>query len=261
MKFGCCVSMNKEDVIGEKSIRLLKEYGYDYFEAPLATLVNLPEERIVQLENLIRETGLNCEALNVFFPGTLRLTGEEADLGKAEEYVTRALALAGRIGAKIVVFGSAGAKNIPEGFPYEKAYEQLLTELKFIDREAKKNGITIAIEPLNRKESNFIVSVKEGHELVQAAGCDNVKLLVDFFHYDREKDDPEWIVDFKDDLVHAHLANPGDRTFPTRPLPEIDAFFGQLKKAGYDARISVEAGTKNFAEDAKEYIKMARERY
>lgn len=259
MKFGCCVSMNKDDEIGEKGIRLLKEYGYDYFEAPLAVLAAMSEEQIEKLEAVIKETGLGCEAMNVFFPGSLRLTGEEVDMGKVEEYVTRALALAGRIGAKTVVFGSAGAKNIPDGFPYEKAYDQLVRELKIIDREAAKNGVTIAIEPLNKKESNFIVSLKEGHELVHAAEFTNIKLLVDFFHFNREQDDPQWIVDYKDDLVHVHIANPGDRTYPTKPLPEFDEFFEKLKEAGYQGRVSVEGGMKNFEEDAKTYIARAKE--
>lgn len=261
MRFGCCISMNAEDEIGEKRIRFLADAGYDYFEAPMVSLMNLSGEQIEKLLSVIGECKIGCECANVFFPGTLRLTGETVNREQFEDYVTKALALAGRLGVKIVVFGSAGAKNIPEGFPYEKAYEQLVDELKFIDREAVRNGVTIAIEPLNRKESNFIVSLKEGHELVHAADFSNIRLLADFYHFNREKDELRWLTDYKEDLVHIHIANPSDRTFPTKPLPEFDEFFAELKKAGYAARVSVEAGTKDFEADAKEFIRMARERY
>ncbi|MBO5197094.1 MAG: sugar phosphate isomerase/epimerase [Lachnospiraceae bacterium] len=261
MRFGCCIGMNAEDVLGEKKIRYLAEAGYDYFEAALVDLVKLTGEQIERLLAISQETGIACEAANVFFPGTLRLTGENVDRAKFEAYVTSSLAVAGRIGVQSLVLGSSGAKNIPEGFPYERAYEQLVEELRFIDKEAAKNGVTVVIEPLNRRESNLIVSLKEGHELVHAAEFTNIRLLVDLFHFCRENDDPQWIVDYKEDLRHVHIANPGDRRYPTGPLPEFDWFFAKLKEAGYDSRISVEANMKNFEADAKAFIENVKHYY
>ena len=70
--------------------------------------------------------GLKCEACNNFFPANIRLTGDAADYSKIEEYLDKALGRAADLGVKVIVFGSPMSKNIPEGFPMDKAWSQLV---------------------------------------------------------------------------------------------------------------------------------------
>ncbi len=239
------------DVIGRKAMGLLSETGYDYMELPLAQVMELDDESFEELLVQIRETGIPCEACNNFFPAYVRITGKEADMEKIRAYVERALDRAERMGAKVIVFGSSGAKNVPDGFDYAKAYEQIVDTLVLVDSCIADRDIRIAIEPLNRKESNIILNLTDGRKLAEdvkvRAGKDKtaIQLLVDYYHHKMEKESVDALQKAADMLIHAHFANPDGRIFPEKPCREYEKFFSVLKAGGYNARVSVEAYAKN----------------
>ena len=129
-------------------------------------------------------------------------------------YVKKAFARLSRLGTGIVVFGSGGARRVPEGFPKEDAFKQLVEFGKRIAPEARAHGLTIAIEPLRREETNIINSAAEGIELVVAVDDPNFQLMIDFYHLAIEKEDPEIVVRARDHIRHLHMANPQGRVFP-----------------------------------------------
>jgi hypothetical protein len=54
----------------------------------------------------------------------------------------------------------------------------------------------------------------------------------------------------RDYVRHAHFAKPEGRSYPSVMEDEFLAFFGGLKRGGYNERVSIEAGFKDFAVDA-----------
>jgi hydroxypyruvate isomerase len=110
-------------------------------------------------ENLKKKvigTGLPCLACNNFIPKSIHLTGLEYNEDLFKDYIARAVARAASLGARKIVFGSAGARNVPSDFPMEKARIKITERLCFIGDVAEKNNIQIEIEHLNRLESNII---------------------------------------------------------------------------------------------------------
>ncbi len=158
-----------------------------------------------------------------------------------------------------MVFGSGGARRVPDGFSKDEAFEQLVAFGKRIAPEARSHGITVAIEPLRREETNIINSAAEGLALVEAIGDPNFQLMIDFYHLASEKEHPAIVSRAKDHLRHLHMANPAGRVFPIA-WEEYDyaPFFSTLRQAGYDRRISVEASTKDLAADAPRAIALLR---
>lgn len=71
------------------------------------------------------------------------------------EYVEKALYRASQLGVEFIVFGSGPAKAVPEGFPMEVAWKQLVDLLRVMDTAAKKHSITIVIESLRKQECNY----------------------------------------------------------------------------------------------------------
>ena len=126
-------------------------------------------------------------------------------------------------------------------------------------RQAATHGITIAIEPLRRQESNIINTAAEGLELVKAIDHPNFQLMIDFFHLASENEDPAIVTEAGSRLRHLHTANPQGRVFPLK-WEEFDyaPFFAKLRAAGYDQRISVEASTKDFTGEAPQSITLLR---
>jgi hypothetical protein len=142
------------DPVGTDVVEKMAEIGFDYIELSLSDLAALPESAFGDLARRIDRSGIRCEACNNFFPRRIRLTGEQARLKTALEYAHQALDRAARLGAQIIVFGSSGAKNVPEGFSKETAWRQIVELLRQLGPEAAERGLTIVIEPINRRESN-----------------------------------------------------------------------------------------------------------
>jgi sugar phosphate isomerase/epimerase len=96
--------------------------GYDYIEPGLAKTLALPDpERQEQLRRL-SATGLRVETMNWFLPGAdIKLTGPAVDQARVNDFLERSLALAEQLGAKVIVFGSPGARSFPLEFPRERA--------------------------------------------------------------------------------------------------------------------------------------------
>jgi D-psicose/D-tagatose/L-ribulose 3-epimerase len=257
MKIGCCTNMlaAQPDGTGIEYIEKLKEIGYDYIELPLAQIAELSGGEFSVLKLRVNTTGLRCEVCNNFFPSQIRLTGSEVNYQIIESYLEAALERACQLGVKIIVFGSSGAKNVPEGFPVDRAWEQLVVLLRYISDKINTCGITIAIEPLNKLESNIINTSEEGLRLAKEVDKENIKLLVDYYHMAAEKEDVKCLLNAGDFVRHIHFASPALRVFPSETdIDDYTPFLNGLKEIGYNDRISVEAYTKDFCKDSKKAL-------
>ena len=193
-------------------------------------------------ENLAKAEAcpIPIRACNSFLPGSHRSTGPDADHEKVLRYAETAFRRAGRIGVEIIVFGSSGSRRLPEGFPREKAVEQFTRLLRQMGPMAEQHGITVVIEPLRRKEDNFINTVIQGAEIVELADHPNIRLLADFYHMLQNGEDPEDLKKVGHLLRHCHIAEKEQRTAPGVKGDDFRPFFAALKETGYRGRISIE---------------------
>ena len=242
-----------------RNIDAAKAAGFDYVELGTSEIAGLSDAEFEQAAARIRQVGLSVPVTNLFLPATLKVTGPQIDRDQQMIYVKKAFGRLSRLGTGIVVFGSGGARRVPDGFPKDQAFQQLVEFGRRIAPEARANGITIAIEPLRREETNIINSAAEGLELVNAINDANFQLMVDFYHLASEKEDPAIILRAREHIRHLHMANPQGRVFP-RTWEEYDyaPFFANLRTIGYDKRISVEASTQDFPGDALQAIALLR---
>ncbi len=263
MRFGCCgnLASKNPDGTGIEIIEDVARLGFDYIELPIAEMTALSDDDFDALKKRVEDSGIRCEVCNNLFPSSIRLTGENADFSVIGNYLEKALFRAHVLGAEYVVFGSGGAKRVPEGFPFDRAYEQVVETGRLIASIAGKYGISVVIEPIRKPECNIINTFKEGVELSDRVNEPNVKVLVDFYHMTWENENPDVLVTYGDYLKHVHFANPNlsspkGRIYPDR-IEEFDyiPFINALKKSGYDSRISIEAGFKSeFASEASKAI-------
>jgi sugar phosphate isomerase/epimerase len=151
-----------------------------------------------------------------------------------------------------VVWGSAGSRNVPEGFSREQARDQIAAFLTMAGEVARRSHVIVAIEPLRRQESNILNTGAEALEMVRRVKHPNIRMIIDYFHLREENEDPRIIEIGRREIVHLHFANPHGRVWP-HDLMEDDhyaAFFGYLKKTGYSGGISIE-GQGSFEKDGK----------
>ena len=241
----------------------LAGWGYEYLEPGLSAIAALSNADFEALKAKSASLPIRIEAMNLFVPPDLKLTGDTVDLGRIRGYVERALGRAHALGAKLVVFGSGGARAVPAGFPRERAWVQLKDFLTFCGDMivAKKWGMDIGIETLRKAESNILNTVAESLRLARAVNHPRIRLTVDFYHLAEENEDPAILIDAGPLVAHLHFANPAGRTFPKTAAeePRYAAFFDALRKMGYKGRLSVEANTPDLAKDGPAALAFLRE--
>lgn len=242
------------DVEPLRDAATLARCGYDYIEPGLAKTLAMPDdERESQLRRMA-DAGIRIESMNWFLPGSdIRLTGPEVDEGRIQDFLERSLALADRLGTKVIVFGSPGARSYPDGFPREQAWQQLVTFLRTAGDviEARGYGMQIGIEPLRKPESNIINTVAEAARLAREVSHPKIRIIVDFYHMAFENEDPDVVLGAKDLIVHLQIADAAKRGFPTSDGgdPRYRRFFDNLRAIGFTGRISVEANSSDVGAD------------
>jgi len=243
MKWGICRGLDK--------IEEAAEAGFDYIEPPVRCISpEIDAGEVAEWSGIIENSSIVPEAFNCFIPGHLKITGPGADLGSLVDYVKTVLPRAAAMGAQRVVFGSGGARGVPEGFPQEKALRQIEDFLSAVNPIAEENDIVIVIEPLCSKDCNIINLVKEAHSIADKLGLSNVKTLADLYHMGQDQEPYENLRE-ADTLQHVHIAHPLTRQCP---MPDDGAdyagFLKALRTNGYNLRISFECKWDDFPEQA-----------
>ena len=127
MKIGVCGGLDR--------VATVAACGYDYLETNFKDLAKLSEEEYQKFLAELKNSGITCEAANCFLPGELKVTGENVDYDALREYLAVGYKRAAEVGIKVVVFGSGGARNIPEGYPYKDAINDIIKFVKDIAGE------------------------------------------------------------------------------------------------------------------------------
>ena len=242
-----------------KDIDAVKAAGFDYLEVRTSEVAALSDADYEKVAAKLQQVGLPVLSANLFLPADIKVTGPDIDKERQMEYVRRALDRVSRLGVRLVVFGSGGARQVPQGFSKQEAFQQLVDFGKRIAPEARSRNITIAIEPLRKQESNIINTSLEGLEWVNAVNDPNIQLMIDFYHFSVEKEDISDVLKVKDHLRHLHMANPNGRVMPLKwDEYNYAPFFEVLRQIHYDRLISLEVSKTNLPEEGPQAIALLR---
>jgi D-psicose/D-tagatose/L-ribulose 3-epimerase len=207
----------------------------------------------------LKRLALSVPAAYWFLPAEVKVTGPDIDIDRQTSYLRKALDRVSRLGVRVIVFGSSGARQVPEGFSKQEAFQQLVDFGKRTGPEAQSRNITIAIEPQRREESNIINTIAEALAWVEAVNHPNVQLMIDYYHFEVEKEDPAMVPKVRDHLRHLHMANPNNRVMPLN-LEEYNyaPFFAVLRQIRYAGLIGLEASSNNLQGEGPRSIALLR---
>ena len=170
----------------------------------------------------------------------LRLTDPDpAKREAAKQFVRSIIDAAGEWGAPAIVGSMQGRWG--DGVDRETAFGLLGEALGGLGEHARRHGVPLIYEPLNRYETNLVNDVAGGVKLLQAIGNDNVKLLADLFHMSIEESDIARAIRAAGHHVgHVHLADSNRRPAGcghTDFAPVAEA----LRQIGFKGYVSAEA--------------------
>lgn len=166
----------------------------------------------------LRET-LNAYGLELAALGTgggwvlqkLRLTDPDASVrAAAHEFIGGIIGVAASFGAPAIIGSMQG--RVECGVSREQAIGWLKEGLDTLGQHARRHGVPLFYEPVNRYETNLINTAADGLALIKSLDTDNVKLLCDLFHMNIEEASVEVSLRAaKGHLGHVHFADSNRR--------------------------------------------------
>ncbi|GAB3641030.1 sugar phosphate isomerase/epimerase family protein [Spirosoma arcticum] len=239
---------------------LLKRLGYSFVEESVGKFLipDAGDEQYAKNRLALKAETVPVRSYIYFFPGNLKSVGPDLHHEAILQRADLALRRAKECGSQNIVFGSGGSRAIPDGFDRAKAKAQHIELCQKMAPLAEKHGVTLAVEPLNRSETNFINSLAEGVEIIQAVNNPWFKLQCDIYHMLKDDESPDEIVKYGDYITHCHIAEKRNRTAPGVEGDDFKPYFRALKKIKYQGGLSLECRWKDFDQEITRGIEVVK---
>lgn len=234
MRFGCCIAYDEIDI--------LFDHGYDYAELPVRLTLHpdIGDQALAETRKRVAASPMKVECFNYFSSDDLKVVGPDIDQNMVRRYIDVCLRRAAELGGQVVGFGSGASRSYPPGFSPEVARMQLLEFLDLMGEHARKYGVVVTLEALNRQETNLVNTAEQAVTLLHELDRSEVGLTLDFYHMLHEREGLEVIASTAPYLRHVHVAS-FKRRYPHEELETFTDLFAELKATGYDGRVSIEA--------------------
>jgi D-psicose/D-tagatose/L-ribulose 3-epimerase len=142
-----------------------------------------------------------------------------------------------------VVYSTVGRAEAVPPRERQKQWKTVTKNLREVSEYAGERGRTIALEAINRFETDFINTSEQGLRMIQDVGSPALKLHLDTFHMNiEEKDQAAAIRKAGKHLGHFHACG-CDRGTPGNDHIAWPAIASALKEIGYDGDIVIESFT------------------
>lgn len=193
-----------------------------------------------EIRKLLDENGLVCwGAVSLMFEGRDLIHADEAVRVSSIQYLNDCITMAKELdGYEMTIVPSQVGKVAAMDSP-EQEWAWAVEGLKEVYAHAQKEGVRIALEPLNRFETNFLNRTDQALLLAEEVGP-NCGVCIDTFHLNIEEANlVEAIKSSKERLVDFHVA---DNNRMACGMGSLDwpLIVGTLKEIGYDGALTVE---------------------
>ena len=166
-------------------------------------------------------------------------------------YIKTCIDIARAAGAELVsgpMYAETGKIGIQTAGAKAERMAFAVENMKIVADYAKDAGIKLAVEPLNRFETDFLNTVTQGLAFFDRIAADNVGFLLDTFHMNiEEKNIPDAIRLAGDKIFNFHACG-NDRGAPGADHIDWDGIKEALQAIDYDGHLVVES----FNTDVKE---------
>ena len=246
MRFGICTwvwtsPLRDADVlpIAERA----RELGFDVLE------VCVEDPDLVSagaLAEVREQTGIEYSVCGAFGPDRDLAHHDPGPRANAARYLDRLIELAAAIGAPHVcgpMYSAVGKEPAVDDEARRVEWDRAVTGLAAAASRAQEAGVRLAIEPLNRFETDLVNTVEQGVALCADIGSPAAGLLLDTFHMNiEEKSIGAAVRAAGDRLFHVHACENDRGTVGTAHVPWDDVFSG-LRELGYDGQVVLESFT------------------
>jgi len=252
MKFAICNETFQENGRQwpmERIISYCAEIGYEGIEiAPFTlatTAYDVTAARRAEIRAAADKAGIRLIGLHWLLakvPGVYVNHPDDAIYKKTEAYLGELVNLCSDLGGEVLVFGSPAQRSIQDGWSSRQTWKRTVEVFKRIADVAMRKNVHLAVEPLTTKETNLIISLEDGLDMVEAVGHPHCQLHLDVkaMAADQRRSVADTIrAEGGKYLYHFHANDPNLRG-PGFGNQDFVPIFRALNEVKYDRWVSVE---------------------
>ena len=217
----------------------IREWGFDGVELFLSPSepASIPAvRRILDGVGLARTT---CSVL----PREANLIDADAQArARGAEFLKQCIERTAELGGNLLCGPLYAALGTMSGRPRtHDEWKRAVEGLRAAAERARKFGITLCVEPLNRFETYFLNTLADASQLVHDVGEGNVLIHFDTFHANIEEKNPaESLRAIAKDLGHVHISE-NDRGIPGTGHNDWRGILRALQEMGYQGWMTIES--------------------
>ncbi|MEF8787866.1 MAG: sugar phosphate isomerase/epimerase family protein [Planctomycetota bacterium] len=227
------------------------EMGFDLFEIGLEQPDRVDYAKVAQRAD---ELGLEVAICGTFGPGRDISSEDAAVRRQGMEYIQECVRAADECGPGMVVGPAYSATGKARMVPDEQRadeWSRAVDNMQECAEYAEENGVTLALEPLNRYETDMVNTAEQAVDFVEQVDSPAVSVHLDTYHMNiEEKSYREAIATAAPHLSHFH-ASENDRGTPGSGHVNWDEVRNALASAGYDGPMVIESFDPGVEEVAK----------
>ncbi|MBV9036871.1 MAG: sugar phosphate isomerase/epimerase [Acidobacteriaceae bacterium] len=217
----------------------LKDGGFDGIEIPLIYPNQIKTD---ELRRNLEQHRLECTVCSVLPEGLNTISNDAEVRRKTREHLKACIKAVTAMGGSVM----AGPLYAPVGFlPGHRRtndeWRYAVECFRELGPVLEENGVTIAIEPLNRYETYFLNTAEDAAKLCREIDHPRVGILFDTYHANiEEKSVPEAITQAAPYLRHFHSCE-NDRGIPGTGHIDWPSVFGAIRSANYNGWLTIES--------------------
>lgn len=226
------------------TLSFLKTSGFDFVEIPVneptTDRANLAKwERIGQQ---LRGLKLGAQTCTICGPEHSLISADESVRQAGVDYLKHVVDCTAAVGATILMGPLyAGFKTFTGSPATAQEWAWSVAGMRAVAEHAQTQGVTLAIEYLNRFETYLLTCADDVVRYVVAVDHPNCQAAFDTFHANmEEKSISEAIRNVAPYLVHVQISE-NDRSTPGSGHINFDEVFDTLDEVGYTGPIAIEA--------------------
>lgn len=221
----------------------IKAMGYDAVEIPIEDPSLIP---VAEVKAALAENGLAPIICGAFGP-TRDLTHDDPAFHQTcFEYLQSCFDISSSLGAKFVagpMYSAVGKARLVSEDQKKKEWERAVENLSKVCQMAEQCGQLIALEALNRFETDLINTSQDLMQLITDINHPAAKVLLDGFHMSIEEADMEQaVLQVREKLIHVQVSE-NHRGIPGTGQTNWNSLKKGLETIGYDGYISIESFT------------------
>lgn len=222
-------------------IERFKAYGSQLIEL---AVVNPSAVNVKALNTELQASGLERPVVCGAFGAGRDLRGTTEQAGNAARYVGELIDLAEAIGSQIVcgpMYSETGRSGAHSAAERAAQLAQIADHLKPLCAKAERAGVVLALEPLNRFETDCINTLEQAVGLIDRVGSPALKIHIDTFHMHIEEDDSGAAIRrYAEHIAHVH-ASASHRGLLGQDQVEWSGVLSALHESDYRGDIVIES--------------------